>query len=89
MNKPFTYTFFTVILITIALFVLGELFIDHRNTLAKIAAIFEGIVFIMLAYVLYKVKWHGLPSWVFALLPLIGSLLAFNMAYKRLMGLPL
>jgi hypothetical protein len=89
MTPLFTYTFLAIILATLALFGVAEALPKHRNTLAAIAAVAEGVVFLMLAHLFYLTPWGGVSSGFMAALPAAGAGFAFRMAYKRLRGLPL
>lgn len=89
LSATFTYSFIGAIALTLALFAAAEYFPRYRNLIAAVAAIVEGIVFIMLAKVFAVVEWgSGISSEMMTLLPLGGAFFAFRMAYRRLKGLP-
>jgi hypothetical protein len=88
MSANFTYTLLLSIALTLGLFAAAEIFLQHRQTLAALAAVVEGFVFILLAVVLYRVQWGGgVPSWLFAAMALAGTAFAWRLAWRRVMGL--
>ena len=88
MGQRFSYAFLGLALCTLGTFALGEFLPNQRQFWAALGAVIEGVVFVMLGYVLYCVKWGGrVPAWGFALLPLAGALFAWRLAYRRIAGL--
>ncbi len=88
MGPQFSYSFLGLSGLTLIAFALGELLPTARQFWATVGALLEGFVFILLAVVLYRVKWGGrVPAWVFAALPVAGALFAWGLAYRRMVGL--
>jgi phosphatidylserine synthase len=89
-TTPFTIIFIATIILTLALFALGEIFKKHINTFGGFAAITEALVFLLIAWVFYHVNWGGtVPPWLMALFAIGGAGFSLNMAYKRFTGKPL
>lgn len=89
LSTTFSYSFIGAVMLTLALFAAAEYLPRYRNFIAAVAAIVEGIVFIMLAKVFAVVEWgSGISSELMTLLPMGGAIFAFRMAYRRLKGMP-
>ena len=88
MAPQFSYTFLGLTGLTLLAFGLGEFQPAARQFWTTLGAILEGIVFVLLGVVLYRVKWGGkVPAWVFALLPICAAFFAWRLAYRRAMGM--
>lgn len=88
MGPAFSYGFLGLTGLTLLAFGLGELQPNARQFWTTLGAVLEGVVFVLLAVVLYRVQWGGkVPAWVFAALPLLGALFAWRLAYRRAMGM--
>ena len=87
-NAKFSWLFMALTAICLALFGAAEGVPHLRQKLAASAAIVEGIVFLMLGVVLYRARWGGnIPAWLPAMLPILGAVFAWRLAYRRLVGL--
>jgi hypothetical protein len=84
----FSWGFLGTVVLTLALFGAAEMWPVWRQPLAAAAAMVEGVVFVLLAWVLWQVRWGGgVPGWLMALLPLCGAVFAWRLAYRRMAGM--
>ncbi|KAA6490853.1 hypothetical protein DXT98_01450 [Agrobacterium sp. ICMP 7243] len=59
----------------------------YRRILASFAAILEGCVFILMSYIFLQIDWGGeLIKRAISIMPLLGAIFAFLMAYRRFTG---
>ncbi|NBX86460.1 MAG: hypothetical protein EBQ80_04390 [Proteobacteria bacterium] len=59
MGRRFSYGFLGLSLLCLLLFLGAEVWPLYRQPLAALAAVVEGMVFIMLGFVLWRVRWGG------------------------------